>query len=181
MNKPDEKSYKKQSNPSGRSEKKSSEKSRRYYKSSSPKEPWYLKLIFWTLVTILVVGGGFAGFVMINKLNLNQEARTIEIEIDELIVNFQDKIYLESDKIIDKEFEDARKLAFEGKEISDKIAHLIEVYLKKYDENIEGFIRFVEHKEKYESLYKKFIELNKDDPRYHKDNIQTMPNNENSR
>ncbi len=175
MNNPNKDSQKSQLDANANRKSDTSGKSRRIYKSKTVKEPWYLKLIFWLLVIILVGGGGVAGFIMLAKFNRNQEAQYTELKIDRLIVEFQDKILQESDKLDYQKFEDARKLAYEGKEISDEIAYLIDGYLNSFNEKVEGFNRVGDLKAKYESLYKQFIELNEVDPRYHDKKNQTQP------
>jgi len=168
-------------NPKIERKRDSDAKSKRIYTSNKGGEPWYLKLIFWVLVFILFGGGGVTGYILLAKYNRNKEAQTTEIIIDELIVAFQDKILSETEKLFEYKFDDAREIAFEGKEISEKIGYYIDEYFKKFNEEIEGYIRVNELKIKYEGLKKQFIELNKVDPRYRKDNMQTMPNNENNR
>ena len=175
MNNPNKESQKSQLKANAYRKSEASGKSRRIYKSKTVREPWYLKLIFWTLVIILFGGGGVTGYILLAKYNRNQEAQAVEMIVDELIIALQEKMLQETEKLDEYEFEKARKLAFEGKELSEEIGYYINMYLNNFNEEIEGYNRVIELKIKYESLKKQFIELNKVDPRYIDEKNQTMP------
>ncbi len=133
-------------------------------KQAKKNEPLPLKIIFWVLLVLLLIGSPIAIFIFINKQKTNSQAVSVEVEINNAVSNFQKLIFFEKDYLESEDYEKAHDTAIEGYKKFKYVYALCKGYFKRFDEDVDGYKNVQDLFAELKELKRKFDELNKVDP-----------------